>query len=230
MNVITVSVMDELEAIIDAVAGDDAIKGAVITSGKDSFSGGADLSMLQGSFGAFRKQQATDPEGAAKMLFEGASRLQHIYRKLETCGKPFVAAINGVAMGGATEMALACHGRVLSDNPKTKLGLPEVKVGLFPGAGGTQRVPRLIHTQEALQMLLLGKSYDAVKARKLGLVHEVVPAENLVETARKMITDGLSPVQPWDEKGYRIPAGSVYSKAGAQLFPSCKCHLPARDL
>ncbi|MGI9401531.1 MAG: 3-hydroxyacyl-CoA dehydrogenase NAD-binding domain-containing protein [Rhizobiaceae bacterium] len=219
MNIITVSVMDELDAIIDSVGGDEGVKGAVITSGKEAFSGGADLSMLEGSFTEFRKRKAEDPEGAAKMLFEGVSRLQNIYRKLETCGKPFVAAINGVAMGGATEMALACHGRVLSDNPKTKLGLPEVKVGLFPGAGGTQRVPRLIHTQEALQMLLLGKSYDAAKAKKLGLVQEVVPVENLVETARKMITDGLSPVKPWDEKGFKIPAGPVYSKAGAQLFP-----------
>lgn len=219
MNIIDQSVMAELDAIIDVVAGDDAIKGAVITSGKDAFSGGADLSMLQGSFASFNKMKAKDPEGAANMLFEGVSQLQIIYRKLETCGKPFVAAINGVAMGGSTELALACHGRVLSDNPKTKLGLPEVKVGLFPGAGGTQRLPRLIHTQEALQMLLLGKSYDAAKAKKLGLVQEVVPAEELVATSRKMIVDGLSPVKPWDEKGFKIPAGPVYSKAGAQLFP-----------
>ncbi|MEM7461859.1 MAG: 3-hydroxyacyl-CoA dehydrogenase NAD-binding domain-containing protein [Pseudomonadota bacterium] len=219
MNLIDQSVMAEMDAIIDMVAGDEAIKGAVITSGKETFSGGADLSMLQGSFADFQKMKESDPEGAATILFEGVSQLQVIYRKLETCGKPFVAAINGVAMGGSTELALACHGRVLSDNPKTKLGLPEVKVGLFPGAGGTQRLPRLIHTQEALQMLLLGKSYDATKAKKLGLVDEVVPADQLVDTARKLIADGLSPVKPWDEKGFKIPAGPVYSKAGAQLFP-----------
>jgi 3-hydroxyacyl-CoA dehydrogenase / enoyl-CoA hydratase / 3-hydroxybutyryl-CoA epimerase len=219
MNVIDSSVVEELDKIIDATAEDEAVRGVVITSGKDSFSGGADLSMLQDNYAVFRKMQKKDPEGAAKLLFDGVYRLQAIYRKLETGPKPWVAAINGVAMGGALELSLACHRRVVSDDPKLKLGLPEVKVGLFPGAGGTQRVPRLIHTQEALQMLLQGKTYDGTKAKKLGLVHEVVPAKKLIETARKMIRDGLKPVQPWDEKGYKLPGGPVYSAAGAQLFP-----------
>lgn len=219
MNVIDASVVEELDKIVDATTTDDAVKGVVFTSGKESFSGGADLSMLQDTFAAFRKMKESDPEAAARMLFEGVSRPQWIYRKLETCGKPWVAAINGVAMGGALELALACHGRVVSDNPKLKLGLPEVKVGLFPGTGGTQRVPRLIHTQEALQMLLQGRNYDGAKAKKLGLVHEVVAAKKLVDAARKMILDGLKPVQPWDEKGFKLPGGPVYSAAGAQLFP-----------
>jgi 3-hydroxyacyl-CoA dehydrogenase / enoyl-CoA hydratase / 3-hydroxybutyryl-CoA epimerase len=219
MNVIDSSVIEELEKIIEATAGDDSVKGVVVTSGKDSFSGGADLSMLQGNYETFQKKRKKDPEGAAKMLFDGVYRLQSVYRSLETGAKPWVAAINGVTMGGALELCLACHGRVVSDDPSLKLGLPEVKVGLFPGAGGTQRVPRLIHTQEALQMLLQGKTYDGNKAKKLGLVHEVVPAKKLIATAKKMIKDGLKPVQPWDEKGFKLPGGPVYSAAGAQLFP-----------
>ena len=213
MNVIDETVMEDLSALVDATSSDESVKGVVVTSGKDAFSGGADLSMLQGTFATFQKMKKKDPEAAAKMLFEGASRLQGIYRRIETSGKPWVAAINGVAMGGALELALACHGRVVSDNPKLKLGLPEVKVGLFPGAGGTQRVPRLIHTQEALQMLLQGKNYDGAKAKKLGLVHEVVSAADLITAAKKMIQGGLKPVQPWDEKGFRIPGGQVYSAA-----------------
>ena len=116
-------------------------------------------------------------------------------------------------------MTLACHARVVADDPGVKLGLPEIKVGLFPGAGGTQRLPRLINTQEALQYLLQGKNMDAAKAKKLGVATEVVPAADLVSTAKKLIKDGLKPVQPWDEKGFRLPGGAVYSAAGAQLFP-----------
>jgi 3-hydroxyacyl-CoA dehydrogenase / enoyl-CoA hydratase / 3-hydroxybutyryl-CoA epimerase len=219
MNVIDQSVSQELGAIVEAMAADAAVKGVVITSGKEAFSGGADLSMLEGIFATYRKMKGKDPEGAAKLLFENASFLQGVLRKLETSGKPWVAAINGLAMGGAFEICLACHGRVMNDDPKVKVGLPEVKVGVFPGGGGTQRVPRLIQTQEALQMLLQGKSYDGAKAKRLGLVHEVAPASELVAVAKKMILSGLKAVQPWDEKGYKIPGGAVYSAQGAQLFP-----------
>ena len=219
MNVIDSSVIEEMDAIIDSTSKDEAVKGVVITSGKKAFSAGADLSMLEGSFATFQKMKEKDPEGAAKTLFEQSSGVQRILRKLETSGKTWVAAINGLAMGGGFEICLACHGRVATDDPKLKLSLPEVKVGIFPGGGGTQRVPRLIHTQEALQMLLQGKSYDGAKAKKLGLVHEVAPESELVATAKKMILDGLKPVQPWDEKGFKLPGGPVYSAAGAQLFP-----------
>ncbi|HSO48089.1 MAG TPA: 3-hydroxyacyl-CoA dehydrogenase NAD-binding domain-containing protein, partial [Rhizobiaceae bacterium] len=219
MNVIDQSVTEEIGKIIDETAADPAVKGVVITSGKDAFSGGADLSMLEGIFATYQKTRKKDPEGAATLLFESASFLQKLLRKLETGNKPWVAAINGLAMGGALELCLACHGRVMTDDPKAKIGLPEVKVGLFPGGGGTQRVPRLIHTQEALQMLLQGKNYDGAKAKRLGLVHEVVPAGEVVAAAKKMILGGLKPVQPWDEKGFKLPGGPVYSAQGAQLFP-----------
>ncbi len=219
MNVIDLSVIEEFEQILDTVTNDEATKGAVITSGKEAFSGGADLSMLQGMLGLYEAEKAKNPENAAKLLFDNAFRLNAIYRKLETSGKPWVSAINGLCMGGALEMSLACHARVIADHPKVKLALPEVKVGLFPGAGGTQRVPRLVHTQEALQFLLRGSNFDPAKALKLGLVTQVVPPRKLIAAAKKLINDGLSPVQPWDEKGYRFPGGQVYSAAGAQLFP-----------
>ena len=219
MNVIDQSVIDEWEKIIDQVAGDEAIKGAVFTSGKKAFGAGADLSMLGAMMGQYEELKAKDPEGAAKVLFEQASRLGLILRRQETCGKPFVAAINGQALGGVFEMLLACHGRVLANDPGAKLGLPEVKVGLFPGGGGTQRLPRLIHTQEALQYLLQGKNFSPDKAKKLGVVHELVEPGTEVAAAKQMIRDGLKGVQPWDEKGFKLPGGPVYSAAGAQLFP-----------
>jgi 3-hydroxyacyl-CoA dehydrogenase/enoyl-CoA hydratase/3-hydroxybutyryl-CoA epimerase len=219
MNVFTEEVMNELDRIIDQVAGDAAIKGAVITSGKDSFSGGADLNMLKRMLGIFHAEKAKDPEKATKLLFEGAGRMGWLWRKLETSGKPWVSAINGTCMGGAFELSLACHGRVAADGDKVKMALPEVKVGIFPGAGGTQRVPRLANTQEALQMLTTGQSLTPKRAKQMGLIHEIAEPKKLVETAKAMIKGGLKPVQPWDEKGFKIPGGPVYSAAGANLWP-----------
>ena len=219
MNVIDQEVMAEWEKIIDEVASNDAIKGCVITSGKKAFGAGADLSMLQSLLGTFREEEAKNPEAATQMLFDGAYRLNQLLRKQETCGKPFVAAINGQALGGCLEICLACHGRVMAEDTDAKVGLPEVKVGLFPGGGGTQRVPRLIHTQEALQFLLKGGNMDAKKALKNGLVSALAPAAELISAAKQMILDGLSAVQPWDEKKFKLPGGPVYSAAGAQLFP-----------
>lgn len=220
MNVFTEEVMDELEAIVDAIAADADIKGAVITSGKETFSGGADLTMLQKMLGLFEKEKAQDREKAVKRLFEAAGRMSWLWRKLETSGKPWVSAINGTCMGGAFELSLACHGRVAADTDAVKMALPEVKVGIFPGAGGTQRVPRLANTQEALQMLTTGQTLSPGKAKAMGLVHEVVPPRRLVEAAKKMIRDGLKPTQPWDEKGFKLPGGAVYSPAGANLWPA----------
>jgi 3-hydroxyacyl-CoA dehydrogenase / enoyl-CoA hydratase / 3-hydroxybutyryl-CoA epimerase len=219
MNVFTEEVMDELSAIIDQVAGDAAIKGAVITSGKDSFSGGADLTMLQKMLGLFQKEKAKDPDKAIKLLFDNAGRMSQLFRKLETSGKPWVSAINGTCMGGAFEMSLACHGRVAADGDGVKMALPEVKVGIFPGAGGTQRVPRLANTQDALQMLTSGQNLSAQRAKAMGLIHAVAEPAKLVETAKAMIANGLKPVQPWDEKGFKLPGGPVYSAAGANLWP-----------
>ena len=220
MNTFTEEVMDEIDAIIDQVVGDAAVSGVVFTSGKESFSGGMDLKVLKRQLAAFHEMRARDPEAAIRTLFEGAGRMSWLWRKLETCGKPWVAAINGTCMGGAFELALACHGRVVADGDKVKLALPEVKVGVLPGAGGTQRVPRLTDAQSALEMLTTGKTLTPKRARQMGLVHEVVAPENLVEAAKAMIKGGLKPVAPWDEKGFKLPGGPVYSAAGAMLWPA----------
>ena len=220
MNVIDLTVMDELDALIDAVAGDDKITGAVITSGKDTFSGGADLTMLEGLLRDYHAQRAKDPEAAARLLFDGSRRLSQIFRKLETSGKPFVAAINGTCMGGATELALACHARIAAEGDVFKMALPEVKVGLFPGAGGTQRVMRMADAQQGLQFLLQGRTLNADKAKGLKLVDATAPAKKLVAEARKMLKTGVDPVKPWDKKGFKLPNGPIYSPAGFQFWPA----------
>ncbi len=219
MNVFTEEVMNEIDAIIDAVVADAGIKGAVFTSGKETFSGGADLGMLQKMLGVFQAEKAKDPEAATKLLFDGAGRMGWLWRKLETSGKPWVSAINGTCMGGAFELSLACHGRVAADGDKVRMALPEVKVGIFPGAGGTQRVPRLTDQQQALQMLTSGQQLSPQKAKAMGLIHEIAAPARLIEAAKAMIRNGLKPVAPWDEKGFKLPGGPVYSAAGANLWP-----------
>ncbi|RWC10476.1 MAG: 3-hydroxyacyl-CoA dehydrogenase [Mesorhizobium sp.] len=219
MNVFTEEAMLELNAIVDKVASDAAIKGAVITSGKDSFSGGADITMLQKMLATFAADKAKDLDKATKALFENAGYMTGLFRKLETSGKPWVSAINGTCMGGAFELSLACHGRVAADSDKVKMALPEVKIGIFPGAGGTQRVPRLTDQQQALQMLTSGQTLSPQKAKSMGLIHEIAEPQKLVETAKAMIRNGLKPVAPWDEKGFKLPGGPVYSVAGANLWP-----------
>ncbi|MCP4320183.1 MAG: 3-hydroxyacyl-CoA dehydrogenase [Hyphomicrobiales bacterium] len=225
MNVFTEEVMSELDAIVDAIVADDGIKGAVVTSGKSTFSGGADLTMLKSMFERIHEEKANNPEGAAKILFEQVGRMTGLFRKLETCGKPWVSAINGVCMGGAFELSLSCHGRVVADSKSVKMGLPEVKVGIFPGAGGTQRVPRLTNQQDALVMMTTGQNLSPKKAKSLGLVTEVVEPDKLIGSAKQMIKDGLKPVQPWDEKGFKLPGGQVWSPQGAQLWPAVSANL-----
>ncbi|TJV45345.1 MAG: 3-hydroxyacyl-CoA dehydrogenase [Mesorhizobium sp.] len=219
MNVFTEEVMRELNAIVDHVAGEKAIKGAVITSGKDTFSGGADITMLQKMLATFATDKGKDAERATKALFENAGYMTGLFRKLETSGKPWVSAINGTCMGGAFELSLACHGRVAADSDKVRMALPEVKIGIFPGAGGTQRVPRLTDQQQALQMLTSGQTLSPQKAKAMGLIHEIAEPARLVETAKAMIRNGLKPVAPWDEKGFKLPGGQIYTPAGFNLWP-----------
>ncbi|MDX0422178.1 3-hydroxyacyl-CoA dehydrogenase [Sinorhizobium medicae] len=220
MNVITEEVMTELDGIIDQTAADPAVKGVVITSGKSSFSGGADLSMIKSMFSFQAEEKKKDPDDAARKLFDLVGRMTGLFRKLETSGKPWVSAINGTCMGGAFEMSLACHGRVASNAKSVKIALPEVKVGIFPGAGGTQRVPRLTNTQDALQMMTTGSSLTPARAKAMGLVHEVADPDKLIEAAKAMIRNGLKPVQPWDEKGFKLPGGGIWTPASAQLWPA----------
>ncbi|KRB58901.1 3-hydroxyacyl-CoA dehydrogenase [Rhizobium sp. Root708] len=220
MNVFTEEVMDELNAIVDAVVADSTVKGAVITSGKSSFSGGADLSMIKSMFALYQHEKAANPDGAAQKLFDLVGRMTGLFRKIETSGKPWVSAINGTCMGGAFEMSLACHGRVASNAKSVKIALPEVKVGIFPGAGGTQRVSRLADAQSALQMMTTGQSLTAARAKAMNLLHQVVEPDQLIAAARQMIKDGLKPVAPWDEKGFKVPGGGIWTPAAAQLWPA----------
>ncbi|QRM43151.1 FAD-dependent oxidoreductase [Rhizobium sp. BG4] len=220
MNVFTEEVMEELNAIVDATVADSAVKGVVITSGKSSFSGGADLSMIKSMFTLYQTEKAANPDTAAQKLFDLVGRMTGLFRKLETCGKPWVSAINGTCMGGALEMSLACHGRIASNAKSVKIALPEVKVGIFPGAGGTQRVSRLADAQSALQMMTTGQSLSASRAKAMNLVHQVVEPDQLIPAAKQMIKDGLKPVAPWDEKGFKVPGGGIWTPASAQLWPA----------
>jgi len=220
MNVIDAKLMEELTAIVERVANETGIKGAVLTSGKDAFCAGADLAMLETQSRTFTDLLKSQGEEAANMrLFEEGRKLSVIARRMETSGKPWVAAINGTAMGGGFELALACHHRIASENEKTRLGLPEIKVGLFPGGGGTQRIARMMPPADALQFLLKGDQLRLNRAKAMKLVDEVVPAAELTQKAKDWIKAGGTAKAPWDVDGFKLPGGPVYSKAGMMVFP-----------
>ncbi|PZR85603.1 MAG: 3-hydroxyacyl-CoA dehydrogenase, partial [Stutzerimonas stutzeri] len=220
MNVITPQVMEELNQVVDKVAGDEAIKGCVIVSGKEAFSGGADLTMLQGLRDLYVKLAKEQGEQIAmQRFFDESRKLSLLYRKLETCGKPFAAAIHGVCLGGAFELALSCQLRVVSDDASTRVGLPEIKVGLFPGAGGTQRVSRLMQTGDALQMMFKGDQIKALPARNMGLVHAVLPRDQIVAAAKEWLKANPQAKQPWEDPKFKLPSNKVHSPAGMQIWP-----------
>ncbi|AZO78812.1 MULTISPECIES: 3-hydroxyacyl-CoA dehydrogenase NAD-binding domain-containing protein [unclassified Bosea (in: a-proteobacteria)] len=220
MNVITPQVMEELNQVVDKVASDEAIKGCVIVSGKEAFSGGADLTMLQGLRDLYVKLAKEQGEQIAmQRFFDESRKLSQLYRKLETCGKPFAAAIHGVCLGGAFELALSCQLRVVSDDASTRVGLPEIKVGLFPGAGGTQRVSRLMQTGDALQMMFKGDQIKALPARNSGLVHAVLPRDQIVAAAKEWLKANPQAKQPWEDPKFKLPSNKVHSPAGMQIWP-----------
>jgi 3-hydroxyacyl-CoA dehydrogenase / enoyl-CoA hydratase / 3-hydroxybutyryl-CoA epimerase len=167
MNTITASVIRDLYEIVDRIKTDAAIKGAVFTSGKASgFCAGADLGEMN-ERGVSGSATPKSEEEKLKTQFERGFGLNKVYRDLETCGKPVAFALEGLALGGGLEFALAGHYRVAADNPKIKLGLPEAKVGLLPGAGGTQRLPRLIGVQNAAMMILQGADKNGRRKPKV---------------------------------------------------------------
>ncbi|MBT8103618.1 MAG: enoyl-CoA hydratase/isomerase family protein [Gammaproteobacteria bacterium] len=212
MNVVSPEFIAEFDQAIDQVADDESVKGVVVTSGKSSFIAGADLLQIVDEI-----VPGADPNQA----YEKWSGLQQLYRKLETCGKPVVAAINGTALGGGLELCLACHYRVAADNPKAKLGQPEVQVGLLPGAGGTQRLPRMIGLEAALPLLLQGTHLSPGKAAEMGIVDLLVEPGKEVAAAKQWILDGGEAEQPWDKKGFKVPggAGLMHPKAiQTQMF------------
>ncbi|OYX54711.1 MAG: 3-hydroxyacyl-CoA dehydrogenase [Brevundimonas subvibrioides] len=211
MNTLTSSVMDELPELVERIKTDDAIKGAVITSGKASgFCAGADLGDMAGG--------SLTGGGDLQTAFDAGWKLNGALRALETCGKPVAAAINGLALGGGLELTLACHYRVVGDDSKTQLGLPEIKVGLFPGGGGTQRLPRMIGVQAAMTAMSAGSSWRPNDARGAGVVHEVVAKGSEVEAAKAWIKGGGKAVQPWDDTSFKQPGGGPYHPAGIQNF------------
>ncbi|MYN10095.1 3-hydroxyacyl-CoA dehydrogenase NAD-binding domain-containing protein [Pseudoduganella aquatica] len=220
-NVLNAESCQMLCDLIDEAAADGAVKGILMTSAKRDFIAGGDLEWLS----------ATDD---AAVLFERVMRLHRALRKLENCGKPVAMALPGSALGGGLELALAGHYRVAADNPKARFGLPEVTLGLLPGGGGTQRLPRLIGIQKALPLLLEGKRLKAADALKAGILHAVVAPGGEQEAARAWLHDAMLAApservqQPWDVKGYKVPGGAVASPAVQQAIMAANALVHAR--
>ncbi len=215
-NVLNDTSMAAFGTAIQNALADPAVKGILIASAKKDFIAGGDLEMFM-------------QDGKAQTLFDGIMRWHQLLRAMESGGKPVAAALNGSALGGGLELALACHYRVAADNPKARFGFPEVTLGLLPGAGGTQRVPRLMGMQASLPLLLEGKRIKAQDAQKANLIHAVAPMGEERATARSWligsIQSGVKPQQPWDGKGFRIPGGGVMTPAGMQLFTGANAML-----
>jgi len=216
MNVLTREAFGLVEEYIDRALGDDAVKGVVITSGKKDFAGGMDLNVLA----TIREESGENP---AQGLFDFTMNGHRILRKLERAGmdaktnkggKPIACAINGTCAGIGTEIALACHYRSMTDNPKAKIGLPEILLGIFPGGGGTIRYSRMVGAVNAAPVLLEGKMLDPKKAKSTSLVDEV--AADPLEAARQWVLNAKDAdiVKPWDQKGYKMPGGAPYHPAG----------------
>lgn len=198
-----------IPAILDAArlaVADEKVKGVVLASAKKDFIAGADLK----NFVALTDQHK---------VFDMVVRMNRGFIEMETSGKPFVAAINGNTLGGGYEVALACHYRVAINDSSYKIGLPEVTLGLLPGGGGTQRLPRMIGIEKALQIIIQGQQLRPDEALKQGLINELVNTkEELMAAAKKYILENGNAVQPWNMKGFKIPGGEVMSPRVAQTF------------
>ena len=220
MNVMNQQGFYDLDALIDQALADDAVKGVILTSGKaGSFAGGMDLNII-----AKMKESAGD--NPAQGLMDGLMETHKMLRKIERGGmddknkggKPIACCLPGTALGIGFEIPLACHRIFAADNPKAKIGLPEIMVGIFPGMGGTTRVTRMLGAMGASPFLLEGKLSDPKKAKAAGLIHEVVPADELEANAKEWVLSQPSIVKPWDEKGYKMPGGAPYHPAGFMTF------------
>ncbi|WP_158596169.1 enoyl-CoA hydratase-related protein [Oleomonas cavernae] len=195
MNVFSNAAIHELGRFA-AWLRDSDVAGVVIRSGKSAFCAGADLNELGVAYDMIMQS----PRGErGRVAYDHFFPLSQALRALETSGKPVAAAINGLALGGGCEFALAAHYRVLTDSPRTALGLPESLVGLLPGAGGTQRLPRLVGVAAALPVLLEGKRLSPVEAMLAGVADIVVPVGEEVAAAERWLLSKPRPTQPWDE-------------------------------
>ncbi|AUH34064.1 3-hydroxyacyl-CoA dehydrogenase NAD-binding domain-containing protein [Paracoccus tegillarcae] len=217
MNVLSMDGATALDGLIDDALADEAVKGIVITSGKKDFAGGMDLNVIAGM-----KEQ-----GGAQGVFDGVMSLHHMLRKIERAGmdpktnkggKPIASALPGTALGIGLELPLATHRIFAAENPKAKIGLPEIMVGIFPGSGGTTRLARKMGAMAAAPFLLEGKLSDPAKAKSAGLIDEVVA--DPVAAAREWVLNATDAdiVKPWDAKGYKMPGGEPYHPAGFMTF------------
>jgi 3-hydroxyacyl-CoA dehydrogenase/enoyl-CoA hydratase/3-hydroxybutyryl-CoA epimerase len=222
MNVLSREAFADVDGLIDAALGDDAVKGIVITSGKPTFAGGMDLNTLA----VIREEAGDDP---ARGLYEFTMNGHRILRKLERAGmdprtnkggKPVACAITGTCAGIGTEIALACHRRFMVDDPKARIGLPEILVGIFPGGGGTIRYSRMVGAMAAAPVLLEGRMLDPKKAKGASLVDEVVAPDDLLARAKEWVLSATEAdiVKPWDQKGWKMPGGAPYHPAGFMTF------------
>jgi len=220
MNVMSLEGFSELDSLIDKALADDAVKGVIVTSGKEgSFAGGMDLNIIA-------KMKDSVGDNPAKGLFDGVMATHKILRKIERGGmdaknkggKPICAALPGTALGIGLEIPLACHHIIAADNPKAKIGLPEIMVGIFPGMGGTTRLSWKMGAMAASPLLLEGKLNDPKRAKSAGVVDEVVAPEELLAKAKEWVLSEPKIVKPWDEKGYKIPGGAPYHPAGFMTF------------
>ncbi len=220
MNVMSLAGFAELSGFVDAALADKAVKGVVITSGKKDFAGGMDLNVIA---------KMKDDAGAepARGLFEGVMAMHAILRKIERAGmdpktlkggKPIAAALPGTALGIGLELPLACHRIFAADNPKAKIGLPEIMVGIFPGAGGTTRLARKLGAMAAAPFLLEGKLSDPKAAKAAGIIDEVAADPVAAAHAWVLAATDADLVKPWDAKGYKMPGGAPYHPAGFMTF------------
>ncbi|GDY32733.1 3-hydroxyacyl-CoA dehydrogenase NAD-binding domain-containing protein [Gandjariella thermophila] len=217
-NTMNVPFVESLGAVVDRLeAEQEGITGVVVTSAKKTFFAGGDLKDM------IRARREDAPE-----IFAFVSRIKALLRRLETLGRPVVAAINGAALGGGLEIALACHHRIAADARGVQIGLPEVTLGLLPGGGGVTRTVRLLGIQDALlNVLLQGQRHKPARALELGLVHELVGSvDELVPRAKEWIkANPEACVQPWDAKGYRIPGGTPATPSLAANLPAFPANL-----
>jgi len=232
MNVLARDAFSVVEGYLDRALADDAVKGIVITSGKDSFAGGMDLNVLA----SIRDEAGEAP---AQALFDFIMEGHRILRKIERAGmdprtgkggKPVACAITGTCAGIGTEIALACHRRFMADRPKARIGLPEILVGLFPGAGGTTRYSRMVGAMAASPVLLEGKMLEPAKARQASLIDEVVAPDEVLARAKDWVLNATDAdiVKPWDQKGWKMPGGTPYHPAGFMTFVGASAMVNAK--
>lgn len=206
-NLFSAGFMQAYFEVSQRAIADEQVRGVIVTSSRRVFMAGGDLRMLA--------KPIDDPAAFYNTIIRGHSGM----RAIETGGKPFVAAINGTALGGGMELCLCCHYRIAINDTKIKLGFPESKVGLLPGGGGTAKAPYIMGIQKGLMYLLQGTEARPEQALKDGLIDELAEsAEELFAKAKKWIFENPDPVQPWDNRKHRIPGGGLWTPNGVQTM------------